>query len=424
MIQRGIGRLRRLEQWEKTLYMMFVAQFTSAVGFSMIFPFLPLYVQEIGSTQGWSLEFAVGLVASVQGFTMMLTSPIWGVLADRYGRKLMVQRAAFGGAILILWMGFARSAEELVLIRFIQGGVTGVVSAANALVAGQAPRSQSGFAMGVIQVGLWSGVAIGPLIGGVLADAFGYRTAFIVTAVLLGAAGVLVWFGVQENFTPPKKDKKQSSNMVADWGRVLTTPGVGITYFLRFMSNMARMGIFPILPLFLVTIMATSDRVNTVTGLMIGVTAAASTATAIYLGRLGDRIGHRKVVRGSALVAGLVYLPQSLVTEPWQLFVLQGIAGAAAGGILPALSALLARYTEPGEEGNVFGIDNSIGSAGRAVSPLISTSVAYWFGLRSTFLVTGAMFLCIMLLAIWKLPKSIPKENPASSLPTEARGRG
>ena len=406
MLQRGLGKFSKLERWQKTLYIMLVAQLTSAIGFSTIFPFLPLYVQEVGSTSGWSVEFAVGFVYSIQGFTMMFASPIWGSLADRYGRKIMVQRATFGGAILILMMGFAQSAEQLVIIRAVQGLVTGVISAANALVASQAPREQTGFAMGVLQVGLWAGVAVGPLIGGAIADAYGYRTAFIVTAVLLTIAGLMVLFGIQENFVPTESKTKKSSNILHDWGRVVTTPGVGITYLLRFLSNGARMSIFPILPLFLVTILPNTDRVNTVTGLMIGITAAASTATAVYLGRLGDRIGHRKVVRGSALLAGLAYLPQSMVTEPWQLFILQGLTGAAAGGILPALSALLARYTQPGEEGSVYGIDNSIGAAGRAISPLIGTGVAHWFGLRSTFIATGGMFLAIVLLAIWKLPAS------------------
>ena len=418
MLQSIITRVRKVEPWEKTLYLLFVAQLISAVGFSTIFPFLPLYVQEVGSSSGWSTEFSVGLVFSIQGFTMMVASPIWGIVSDRYGRKVMVQRATFGGAILILLMAFVRSAEELVILRAVQGLVTGVVSAVNALVAGQAPRARMGYAMGVIQVGLWAGVAVGPFIGGAIADGFGYRAAIIVTAVLLALAGVMVQFGVQENFVPTVRDKAKFPNILNDWWVIVAAPGVGVTFFLRFISNMARMAIFPILPLFLATILTESDRLNTITGLMIGVTAAASTVTAIYLGRLGDRIGHRKVVRGCALAAALCYIPQSMVQEAWQLLLLQGLTGAAAGGILPAISALLARYTKPGEEGSVYGLDNSIGAAGRAVSPLIGTGVAAWFGLRSTFIAAGAMFLLITGFAIWKLPKSVTgKDDPATEPP-------
>jgi DHA1 family multidrug resistance protein-like MFS transporter len=178
-------RLLDLEAWERTLYIMLFVQLVSTMGFSIIFPFFPLYVNELGTNTGLSLEFWAGMVFSSQGVTMMFASPIWGAIADKYGRKPMVVRATFGGAVLILLMGFVRSAEELTLVRALQGLVTGVVPAASALVAAAAPRDRTGYAMGVLQLGLWSGVAVGPLIGGFMADTWGFRSAFITTSVLL-----------------------------------------------------------------------------------------------------------------------------------------------------------------------------------------------------------------------------------------------
>ena len=70
----------------------------TAVGFSIIFPFLPLYIKELGASSNLGIEFLAGLVFSGQAFTMMIAAPIWGTLADRYGRKIMVERALFGGA--------------------------------------------------------------------------------------------------------------------------------------------------------------------------------------------------------------------------------------------------------------------------------------------------------------------------------------
>ena len=95
---------------------MFVAQLLTAVGFSVIFPFLSLYVTELGSRTALSVEFLAGAVFSAQAITMMIASPIWGAVADRYGRKLMVERAMFGGAVIMLLMGFVRSGEELVFV--------------------------------------------------------------------------------------------------------------------------------------------------------------------------------------------------------------------------------------------------------------------------------------------------------------------
>jgi MFS transporter, DHA1 family, multidrug resistance protein len=401
-----LSRLIGEEGWQRTLLIMFVAQLVSAIGFSNIFPFLPLYVQALGSrTTTFSVEFWAGMVFSAQAVTMMIASPFWGSLADRYGRKLMVQRATYGGAVILLLMGFVRSAEELVLLRAVQGLVTGTVSAANALIAASAPRERTGYAMGVLQVGLWGGVAVGPLIGGLLADSLGYRSTFVLTSLLLFAAGVLVHVGVQEKFAPALDVGERRLGFVSGWRHILAQPGVSLAYLLRFLSHLGRMMIIPVAPLFIQLLLPHTQRVNTFTGLVIGLASAASTASAIYLGRLGDRIGHRQILMVSTLAAAMFYLPQAFVSHAWQLLMLQVLAGAAAGGIIPTLSALLAHYTNPGEEGSVYGLDNSIGAAGRAVAPLAGAAIAVWFGLRLTFAATGLLFLLMTLLALWYLPR-------------------
>jgi MFS transporter, DHA1 family, multidrug resistance protein len=403
---RRVSRILLEEGWRRTLLIMFIAQMVSAIGFSNIFPFLPLYVQALGSVTGaFSVEFWAGMVFSAQAVTMMIASPFWGALADRYGRKLMVQRAAFGGAVILLLMGFVRSAEELVILRAIQGLVTGTVSAANALVAASAPRERTGYAMAVLQVGLWGGVAVGPIIGGLIADSLGYRATFVLTSLLLFAAGVLVRVGVHEQFAPALDVGERRVGFVSGWRHVLAQPGVSLTYVLRFLSHLARTMIIPIAPLFIQLLLPHTQRLNTFTGLVIGMASAASTASAIYLGRLGDRIGHRQVLMVSTFAAGMLYLPQAFVAQAWQLLVLQTLTGVAAGGIIPALSALLARYTTPGEEGSVYGLDNSVGAAARAVAPLAGATVAVWFGLRLTFAATGLIFLLMAVLAIWYLPR-------------------
>ncbi len=404
MFSRLLQNLRAVEPWQRTLYIMFVAQLLTAVGFSVIFPFLSLYVTELGSSTSLSVEFLAGAVFSAQALTMMIASPIWGAVADRYGRKLMVERAMFGGAVVMLLMGFVHSGEQLVLLRALQGMITGTVAAANALVASVAPRQRSGYAMGLLLMGQTTGIAIGPLIGGVMADAFGYQLTFILTSVLLLVGGVLVLFGVEERFTPRPETTTTRRSFWADWQHVFQADGVILAYTLRFLAYLGQVLLTPFAPLFIATLLADTSRLNTITGLVIAVSAGAGTVTAVYLGRLGDRIGHGKVLKWSALLAGLLFLPQSLVTEAWQLLVLQALAGAAVGGVIPTISALLARYTEPGEEGSVYGIDNSIVAGARAVAPLVGSVIAYWFDLRATFVATAVVFLLVALLTVLRLP--------------------
>ncbi len=396
--------------WKRTLAIMFIAQLFSAVGFSILFPFFPLYVAELGTTTGLSLEFWSGMVFSSQAITMTLVSPFWGTVADRYGRKLMVERAMFGGAILLLLMVFVQSAEQLVLLRALQGLITGTVSAANSLVAACAPRERMGYAMGVLQVGQWGGIALGPVIGGTLADAFGYRIPFAVTAGLLLISGILVLFGVQENFDRKTLTRARMS-FLSEWRHVVTMAGVMPTFGLRFLNALVRSMLVPILALFIVTLMNTTDGVNSMTGIIIGIESGAATLSAVYLGRLGDRIGHRQIIIASALAATIFYIPQIFVTEAWQLLVLQGMTGIAMGGLIAAPSALLAQYTDPGEEGAVYGIDNSVVSGARALAPLIGAGIAAWLGYRGVFVVAVILMLTIATSAIRLLPEDEPERQ-------------
>jgi DHA1 family multidrug resistance protein-like MFS transporter len=395
----------RPASWRRTLYIIFFVQLITAIGFSSIFPFLPLYVKDLGTNTSLSVELLSGLVFSAQAVTMMLASPIWGSLADRFGRKLMVQRASFGGALLLLVMAFARSAEELVALRAIQGLVTGVLAAANALVAAAVPRERTGYAMGMLQVALGSGLAIGPLIGGAVADAFGYSAAFYVTSALLLVGGVTVRFGVREEFEPLLSLTRSPLGFLAEWRKIIGGRGVALSYGLRFLTQLGRMMVIPIAPLFIAELLTDQSGLNTFTGLVIGLSSAAITVSALYLGRIGDRIGHRRILIISMLAGGALYLPQSLVQAGWQLLVLQTLVGVAMGGIIPMVSALLAKYSSPGAEGAVYGLDNSIRAGARSIAPLIGAAVALLGGLRATFAATGLIFLIGGALAAWRLPE-------------------
>ena len=408
--------------WQRTLYIMIFAQLMSSVGFSIMFPFLPRYVEFLGSSTGMSLELLAALVFSSQALTMTLASPIWGAVSDRFGRKPMVERAAYSGAVMLFLMAFAPNAEILVLLRALQGLLTGTVSAGNALVASSVPRERVGYAMGLLQLGLGSGVAVGPFIGGILADAFGYRTTFILTAFLLAASGLMVSLGVKETFVrPARQEKGPRVGMLESWKRIMRGPQVKTLYSLSFLNWLGRNMLTPILPLFIATLPLASSGVNTVIGLIVGIAAATGTMSAIYLGRLGDRVGHRVILIVCAALAALLYLPQSLVTEVWQLLVLQALTGIAVGGLTPSLAALLSRYTEPGQEGSVYGLDNAIVSASRTVAPLLGAALVSavhvlgfdGFRYRSIFLFTAAFFALSALLALWRLPVAASRKTPA-----------
>jgi DHA1 family multidrug resistance protein-like MFS transporter len=390
--------------WRRTVYIIFFAQLMTSVGFSSIFPFLPHYVNELGSNTGLSIELLSALVYSVQAFTMMIASPFWGAFADRYGRKIMVLRAMFGGTIVLALMAFVRSAEELIFMRAVQGVVTGTISAANALVAAETPRDRIGYAMGLMQVGQAGGVALGPVIGGVMADLIGYRGVFYFTAALLLISGILVLYGVKENVAIEPEDGEKRQGIFERWKSLLQTPGVLMTYSLRFSTRLGHLMVLPMIPLFLAVLTSDKEYLNTLTGLVIGSAFITNAIASAYLGRLSDKIGSHKILIVSAIVAGLLYLPQAFVTSGWQLVLFQALFGITLGGMTPALSALLARYSRVGQEGVAYGLDNSIVSGARTIAPLIGAGVAVAFGLRATFIFTAITFFLSALLAIRLFP--------------------
>ena len=398
--------------WRKTLYIMVFCQVITSIGFSSIFPFLPLYVKSLGAVTSLGTDVLTGLVFSCQAITMMIASPIWGALADRWGRKLMVERAMFGGAVLLGLMAFVRSAEELVLLRTVQGLITGTIGAANALVAAMVPRERTGYAMGLLQVGLASGVGLGPIIGGAVADAFGYRAAFYVTSALLAVAGTIVAAGVKEHFVPSEWAGGRKPGFWKEWRHIFSAPGVLPTYALRFLDSLARMAFIPILPLFALELLSEAERVNSFTGLTIGSAATAAAVFSVVFGRLGDRTGQRRIVIACALAGFISFLLQAWAGSGWQVLLLQFLAGIAHGGIVTGVSALLARYTQCGEEGAVYGLDNSINSGARALAPMIGVSIAMWLGFRAVFGAISLLYLTAAMLALWGLPRAVVCRDP------------
>lgn len=388
-----------IPQWRRNLYVLFGVQLLSTAGFSLVFPFLPLYVKELGVATVGSLEFWSGMVFSMQALTMMLSSPIWGVVADRHGRKPMLLRATLGGAVLIALMGFAQNAEQLVLLRTIQGAVTGVISSVNALVASTAPKEKMGSSLGLLMFARWGGVALGPVVGGILGDAFGFRESFWITGIILAIAGICVWLWVHEEFTPVEKAKQPS--LIGSYRMLLAAPGMLGLYTLAFLRSLGQMMIYPVAALFMIELMGTASGAATASGLMIGAVAGASAISSVYLGQLGDRIGHERILIASAVSAVLFYLPQPFVTAPWQLIILQGLTGFAAGGLLAPMAALMNLWTPPNTQGATYALDNSVAAAGRSISPMVAVGVMTWVGVRGVFGITALVYAVIAAQVLW-----------------------
>ena len=399
-------------RWIITLVVVAVAQGLGTGGISLIYPFLPIYIQTFPDAQFISPELLAGLVIAAPPLMATLSTPIWGRLADQFGRKKMVMRAVFAASVLLFLMGFAQTALALVALRALQGLTSGLMAANMALVAGECPRERIGFAFGTLQVGLFAGVAIGPLVGGLLAEKLGFQIPFLFTATLLALAGLLVAFGVRETYVPKRKAKLDLDPfaMIRSWRGILVTDGVKTVYSLRFLNGFAQRSLMPIAPLFILMLLPSSARnASSYAGLVLTVSSVTTTLGSLLLGWLSDKWGYRKILIGAALVAMLFYVPQAFVTDIGQLLLLQALAGLAAGGVLCAPAALLANYTALGDEGSVYGLDASVTSFANGMAPLTASMIAAVLGLRAVFGAVAIYYLVILLTALQFLPK--PKRH-------------
>lgn len=412
---------RVLETWKRNLYVIWAAELAAIAGFSVVFPFLPYYVQELGITELHEVELWSGALFAAQAVTMAISAPIWGSVADRYGRKLMVQRAMFGGAVVLSAMGFAQNVWQLLILRAIQGTLTGTVPAATTLVASSTPRERSGYALGLLQMAVWTGASVGPLLGGVVADTWGYRAAFWVTGSLLFIGGLTVSRFVKEDFTPPSRDKgSPDGGFWYGLKLVVRDRGLMSLFSIRVIVRLAIRTLGPILPLFIQSLVPTSTRIASLAGLVSGASAATSAIGALTLGRASDRLGYRRVLLACATLAAVLYVPQFFVTNPWQLIVLQGAVGLVMSGILASISALLANLAPEGHQGAVFGVDSSAVAAANAIGPMLGATVAAMFGLRAPFLLAaGALAVAVVL--TWIL---VPRPEQAKSPASSDRGAG
>ena len=392
--------------WRRNLTLLVVVQLLSTAGFSLVFPFLPLYFQQLGVASSGPVEFWAGVVFSSQAVVMMIAAPIWGALADRYGRKLMIVRTTLGSALLLALMGFARNVEQLVLLRTLQGAVTGVIPATSALVAASTPREKTGMALGLLQMGRWLGVAVGPLIGGLIGDTLGFRASFWVTSGMLGLAGMGTLLGVQEVFSPGEAARRPP--IWEAYRALVVAPGMSRLYTIVFFRELVRTLVFPFVSLFVAELHGSEAGAASLTGLLVGSTAITGALSAFGLGRLGDRRGHDRVLLASAVAAVLFYLPQPFVAAVGPLIAFQVAASGAAGGMIASVAALMNLQAPDRSQGSVYGLENGITSAARILAPMVGAALAIRFGLRTIFGGAAVLYALVVLLSWlpWPSPDS------------------
>ncbi|QGY27712.1 MFS transporter [Pantoea cypripedii] len=382
------------QHWKRNLFVCVLGSFSTIVAMTLLLPFLPLYVQQLGVQEPAAIARWSGVAYGATFFSAALTAPLWGKLADRYGRKLMLIRASLGMAIAMSLIGMATAPWQLVALRLLAGLLGGYASGSTILVAAQTPKEQTGWALGVLSSGIMAGNVVGPLLGGVLPPLIGIRHTFWLTGAVIFLAFLATTFLLKE---APRQAKKVAQSGNTD-EKPVNLPVVRLMWLSGMLLIFANMSIEPIITLY-VGQFVTGDHAITVTaGLVMAAAALGSILSAPRLGRLADRIGHGRVLVYGLVACALLLIPQAFITAAWQLIALRFLMGMALGGLMPCVTALIRHNVPQAQVGKMLGYSTSAQYVGQVSGPLFGGFVGGAFGMRPVFLATCViMALCALL---------------------------
>ena len=400
--------------WERTLWLMVAVQFVMSLSLGSTSPILPLYLQDLGLQPGSEVDFWSGVLSSVNFLIAAIVSPLWGSVADRYGRKLMVLRSSVAISIFMALMGFSTAVWQLVALRAMMGAFSGFSAASIALVATRAPSNKLGYALGWLSTGQLVGGLLVPVLGGSVADLSGsHRITFFVTAAISASAGLLALVGVQNETRASSSNGKLS---VAQSLKVLfQTRGLLPVFFVLLMAQFGVRSVQPVVTPFVQELVGLGPGLATLAGLAFSITGVADVIASPFLGKRSDTIGYRKVLLISLAGAALATIPQAAVGNYWQFLALRFALGLFAGGILPTANALIGGMVSAQQRGLVFGATASATFLGSFLGPFVGGSVASLFGIRWVFLLTGAMFIA----NLWWVMRVVPPQQALDGQPID-----
>ena len=386
-----------METWKRTVYISLVCVFCTAFGVSQLAPILPLYFHDLGVQTPEAMSLWSGLATGATYIIVCLAAPFWGRVADKKGRKITLIRSSFGMALCNVLIAFQTTPEGVVLIRLIQGLVSGFYSASITLIASETPIERTGWALGLLASANLAGSLIGPLLGGYIADTVGIRNDFIIVGTLMGLAGVLATIFIHENYVPQPNPEKLSirklKEQIPEFNSIVALCVASFIYAICIMS------LQPVISVYIKGIVPSdTENLAFIAGAVFSAMGVAQLMSSSPLGKLVDKIGPRKVLVVSLIYVGILNIPQAYVSDVYQLAIIRFLQGFGLGGMLPALNTYLSSKTPREFTGQVFSYNQSCLFFGYFLGSVGGASLMAWLGFTTLFWVSGGLFI---ISALW-----------------------
>ena len=382
--------------WKDNLRIAWLGSFLTGACISLVVPFMPIFVEQLG-VEPSQVTFYSGLAISVSAISAACVSPLWGILADRYGRKPMMIRAGLAMTITMGGLAFVPNVYWLLALRLLNGVFTGFVPNATALIASQVPKDKSGYALGTLSSGVVAGTLTGPIVGGMIAEVFGIRNVFLMVGGFLFLAAILTIFFIKEDFQPVPKEKALPTKELFT---SVKYPYLLFNLFAAsFVIQVAAQSVGPILALY-IRDLGQKENLLFVSGLIVSSMGLSSMMSSGVMGRLGDKVGNHRLLIVAQAYSALIYLLCANASTPLELGLYRFLFGLGTGALVPGINALLSRMTPKAGISRVFAFNQVFFYLGGVIGPLAGSVVAEQFGYHSVFYATAA---CVALSCLFNL---------------------
>ena len=356
--------------WRRNVVVIATASFVGFTGFTLVMPFLPLYFHELGIEDVGEVALWSGLSLGVTPAMTAMLAPFWGRLADRFGRKIMVERSLVSFIVIMAAMAFVTRPWHIFALRALQGFFAGYGALALTMAADSAPRERTAYAIGLVQTAQRLGPALGPVIGGAVAQLAGLRNAFLITSCFYVVAVLLVFFMFDESSTRPAAGGREERaisfrNVLAFENFILL---MGVVFALQFVERT----LGPVLPLFVAQLGTPLDRVPLVAGVLFSMGAGSAAVGNQASWRLLHHVPARVLIATSAGIGAVGAATYVLAPSTAWLIAATPLLGVALGAATTGAYTAASSVMPPSARGAAFGLLSTASLIGLAMSPVVA----------------------------------------------------
>lgn len=389
-----------MEVWKRNTYILSIAQFLVMSSFSLIIPFIPIYLKnDLGVHNQTDIQLWTGMIFGATFLSAFLFQPIWGKIADRTSRKTILIRSAIGMALATVLMTFSTSAWHLLVLRFVLGIFGGFIPACSPFITMNTPKEKIGYALGGAQSGAYAGNIFGPLLGGILGQWIGFYNILYVSSAMLLIAGALVFFFLTELNKPERNNLNHSTsknsqvNFLSELREILKKPLIGTLFMTGFLIQFSTMSTSPFLASLVESMWNNDVFLTTMVGLSVSISGVSIMIFSPVLGRKTDQAGPEIILLICLLGNFICYVFQALVSSIWLFLFARFLMGVFIGGLLPSVISLIRIHAPKKMESLTFGYYHSSLFLGNLIGPLLGGYLSGIIHIKGVIFLAGLLFL-------------------------------